>query len=175
MPGREHAVHLSEHMAPYGASSVTPSMSIELTTSTMPGHAAADHQAEKDVVVPDDPGVAVEQDATTDRQANHQRVKEHERRCGDRDRPREPVAEVGAQDRVGGDARGVVVGKAGEHARSDYGERGRQRRAPAASVAHEASRDASPLVPDLGFTSTHDATAALRLAVVLADHLVRRI
>jgi hypothetical protein len=44
-------------------------------------------------------------------------VEEDERRRRGQQRPEESVAEVGAEDRVGGDAGGVVVRKAGQDAR----------------------------------------------------------
>jgi hypothetical protein len=93
--------------------------------------------------------------AAADRKADGQQVKENKQRCGDHDDPQELVAEIGAQDRVGRDARGIVVGKSGEHARSDYGDQGRQARAPAAPVVRKTSRDSSPLVADLWLKITH--------------------
>jgi hypothetical protein len=89
------------------------------------------------------------------RKPDGQQMKENKQRCGDQDGPQELVAEIGAQDRVGRDARRIVVGKSGEHARSDYGDQGRQARAPAASEVRKASRDSSPLVADLWLTITH--------------------
>jgi len=39
---------------------------------------------------------------------------------------------------------------------------------------HKASHDASPLVPNLGFTFTHGASIVLALTVVNADRWMRR-
>jgi hypothetical protein len=48
-----------------------------------------------------------------------------------REHPEQPVAEVGAEDRVGGDAGRVVVGEAGENARPNYGGKGNRARVAA--------------------------------------------
>ena len=96
--------------------------------------------------------------AAADRKADGQQMTENKPRCGDQDAPQELVAEIGAQDRVGRDARGIVVGKAGEHARSDYGGQDRQACGSAAPVVRKASRDSSPLVADLWLTITHYAS-----------------
>ena len=53
-------------------------------------------------------------------------VKDDQRRGRERQDPEQLVAVLGAEDRVGGDAGGVVVGEAGEQARPDHGEQCRR-------------------------------------------------
>ena len=67
-------------------------------------------------------------------------VEQNERGRRDQQRPQKPVAEVGAEDRIGRDPGGIVIGQPGQHARPDD----RQQRQQQPALARPETSGARP-------------------------------
>jgi hypothetical protein len=84
----------------------------------------------------------------------------------DREHPQQAIAELGAEDRVGGDPGGVVIGEPGQHARPDDRE---QRRHPAGTQQPPAAPDQMPVK-----MTPRRTRARSKLAFQAADDTGRR-
>src|SRR5207302_8482098 len=88
-----------------------------------------------------------------------------ERECERRDQqsPKEPVTEVGAEDRVGGDPGGVVVGQAGQNSRAH--DRQQSKREPALACPDASRTYAVAMAPQAPSRwHAHKATSLRREA-----------